>query len=183
MKYEELISKLDQTVDHLQDELKDLRTGTANASLVENIMVEAYEGTKLSVKELGTISATSASLITVTCWDKTIVEKVAKAIKTANQNLNPVVDNDTVKIPVPQLTEEQRQQYVKIAKQKLEEAKIAVRNIRQDAIKSVEEREENGLIGEDELERERRQIEDGVKKYNGELQQIFDQKEKDLLTF
>jgi len=96
--------------------------------------------------------------------------------------LNPSVDGSIIKVPVPQLNAEQRQKFVKFAKDKLEEARIAVRNIRQDAIKSVEEREENGVTSEDEMKREKTQIEEGVKNINKQLEDLFDSKEKELTT-
>lgn len=183
MKITEFQNKLNQTLDHFKNELSQIRTSSANNSLVENIMVNAYEGSpSMRVLELATINVVDANLLTVTPFDKSILEKIAKAIAKSSSGLNPVVDGEIIKVPVPQLTTEQRQNYVKVAKEKLEEARIAVRNIRQDAIKSAEERNENGIISDDEMNREKKEIEDYVKKINVDLDAVLSSKEKELTT-
>ncbi|NCT55296.1 ribosome recycling factor [bacterium] len=183
MKIEEYNNKLTQTFNHFKEELSQIRTGSANNSLVENIMVTAYEGSPpMRVLELATINVVDPYLLAVSPYDKSITEKISKAIKESSAGLNPSVDGSIIKVPVPQLNAEQRQKFVKFAKDKLEEARIAVRNIRQDAIKSVEEREENGVTSEDEMKREKTQIEEGVKNINKQLEDLFDSKEKELTT-
>ncbi|PIR43462.1 ribosome recycling factor [candidate division WWE3 bacterium CG10_big_fil_rev_8_21_14_0_10_32_10] len=182
MKQQEMKNKLNQTVDHFKSELSEMRTGSANTSLIENIKVNAYEGQDfLNINELATISVSGTTLLVVDPWDKSIINKIAKAIESAGKNLNPVVEQTSIKIPVPSLTEETRKNYVKKAKEKLEEAKISVRNIRQDSIKSVEEQEENGLMGEDEMERIKKEIEDEVKSTNKMLEEMFVAKESELM--
>ena len=183
MKIEEFNSKLSQTVNHFKEEISQIRTGSASNSLVENIMVNAYEGSPpMRVLELATINVVDPYLLAVAPYDKSIIEKISKAIKDSSAGLNPTVDGSVIKVPVPQLNSEQRQKFVKFAKDKLEESRIAIRNIRQDAIKSVEEREENGVTSEDEMKREKVQIEEGVKNTNKQLEDLFDKKEKELTT-
>lgn len=183
MKIEDFNNKLSQTTIHFKEELSKIRTGSASSSLVENIMVNAYEGSPpMRILELASINVVDAYLLSVTPYDKTITEKIAKAIKASTAGLNPSVDGASVKVPVPGLTAEQRQEFVKFAKEKMEAARIAIRNIRQDSIKSIEEMEENGVMSEDEMKREKVLIEDGVKNTNKQLEDLFDSKEKELTT-
>lgn len=182
MKPHELQSKLQSTVDHFKEVLSDMRTGSANPSMVENIQVQAYEGSaSMNLRELANITVVDASLLTVEPWDKSITSKIEKAILSSGKNLNPAVEGAIIRVPVPQPTEETRKQYVKQAKEKLEEAKIAVRNIRQDAIKSAEEQEDEGVISEDELNRTRKTVEDSVKSINQKLEEMFKAKEAELM--
>jgi ribosome recycling factor len=182
MKLNEVKEKLAQTQTVYKEALSQIKTGAASPAMVEDIMVEAYEGSKLTLKELATISINSPSLIIVTPWDKSVVPKIEKAIRESGAGLNPAADDDNIKVPVPELNEEQRQNYVKLAKEKLEEAKIAVRNIRQNAFKAIDEREDNGVISEDERNSERTQVDSEMKKANENLEQMFADKQKQLMT-
>ncbi|MBP7859852.1 ribosome recycling factor, partial [Patescibacteria group bacterium] len=181
MKLQELNQKLASSVDFYKNELSVIKTAGANSSLVENIKVEAYANTILTLKELATISAPDATLLIITPWDGTTLKPIEKALSRSDLGFNPVIDKNTIKLPVPQLSQEQRQKYVKLVKEKLEESKISVRNVRQDAIKSIEEMEENGVISEDDLKRQKKEIEDAVKSTNTQLEQLYESKEKELL--
>lgn len=182
MKLNEVKEKLTQTQNYYKDQLTGIKTGTASSAMVENIKVEAYEGSPLPLKELATISVPNNSLIVVTPWDKSIVHAVEKAIRESSNNFNPAIDSDSIKVPIPALTEEQRKSYVKLAKEKLEEVKISVRNIRQNAFKAIDEQEDNGVISEDEKKRQRKAIDDEIKSSNDTLQRMFNEKEKELMT-
>ncbi len=181
MKLQELNQKLASSVDFYKNELSVIKTAGANSSLVENIKVEAYANTILTLKELATISAPDATLLIITPWDAATLKPIEKALSRSDLGFNPVIDKNTIKLPVPQLSQEQRQKYVKLVKEKLEESKISVRNVRQDAIKSIEEMEENGVISEDDLKRQKKEIEDAVKSTNTQLEQLYESKEKELL--
>lgn len=181
MKYEELKQKLASTVSVYKSQLSEIRTGAANPGIVENIKAEAYPGSLLTIKELATISVVDPTLIVLTPWDNSVVSAIEKAIRLANIGLNPVVDKNAIKVPIPALNAEQRQNYVKRAKEKLEEAKISIRNIRQDAMKSIDEQEENSLFSEDEAKRLKQQIEDEVKNTNTNCEELFKGKELELL--
>lgn len=182
MKIQEFKNKLSQTIQVFKQSLSEVRTGGASTSLVENIKVEAYPGSQLTIKELATINVVDATLLTVVPWDTSVVSKIENSIREAGIGLNPVVDHSTIKVPVPQLNEEQRKNFVKMAKDKLEDSKIAVRNLRQDAMKSIDEQEENSVMSEDEADRERKTIEDEVKSANVTLEDLFKSKEKEILT-
>ncbi len=183
MKIQDFDKKIQATINFYREELKGLRTGVANASMVDNVKVTPYENSApLTIKELATISTPSPNLIVITPWDKSVVEHIVSALRSLEAGFNPSVDGTIIRITIPDLTQEQRENYVKIAKKKLEEAKIAIRNIRQDMIKSLGEQEKNDVISEDEMNNLKKQVEEKVKKANEELQQIFSAKEKELLT-
>lgn len=181
MKMEELKQKLSQSLSVYKSQLAEIRTGAANPGLVENIRVEAYPGTMLTIKELATIAVVDPTLIVLTPWDSAVVSPIEKAIRVANIGLNPAVDKNTIKVPIPSLNEEQRLSYVKRAKEKLEETKIAIRNIRQDSMKSIDEQEENNIFSEDEAKRMKEEVEAEVKRTNAELEELFRLKEVELL--
>ena len=183
MKQQELLNKLNQAIERFVSQLSEMRTGVASSALIENIIVPAYEGSNpMSLKELATISVTSSNLLVVEPWDRTIIEKIALAINKSGKGLNPSIDGSSLKIPIPQLTEEIRRDYVKEAKKRLEEAKILVRNIRHEAIKAVEEQEDEGGIGEDEMTRVKKEIEEKIKETNQKLEEMFEAKERELMN-
>ena len=181
MKSAELKQKLIQSVSVYKSQLSEIRTGAATPSLVENIKVEAYPGSFLTIRELSTIAVVDPTLIVLTPWDGSVIPMIEKAIRLANIGLNPTVDKNTIKVPVPSLNEEQRLNFVKRAKEKLEEVKIAIRNIRQDAMKSIDEQEENSLISEDESKRLKEEVEIEVKKTNSQIEELFKNKESELM--
>src|SRR5258708_4231515 len=123
--------KINNTLTHLQHELSSIRAGRANPSLLEDIPVVAYGG-KMKMMEVGTIGAPQPSLLTVQVWDASIVKDVEKAIMEAGLGLNPSSEGNVVRVPIPSLTEERREEFVKLAHQKGEAAKVALRQIRQE---------------------------------------------------
>jgi len=183
MKINDFEQKIQSSINYYKEELKGLRTGVANPSMVDNIKVTPYENSPaLTIKELATISVPSPSLIVITPWDKSVTDYIVSALRSMDAGFNPSVDGNVIRVTIPELTQEQRENYVKIAKKKLEEAKIAIRNIRQDIIKSLGEQEKNDLISEDEMNRLKKQVDEKVKKANEELQSIFLAKEQELLN-
>ncbi|MBI2022716.1 ribosome recycling factor [Candidatus Daviesbacteria bacterium] len=172
--------RVDNALVHLQRELANIRAGRANPSLIEDIPVMAY-GARMKLVEVGTISAPQPSLLTVHVWDPGVVKDVEKAILEANLGLNPAVDGQTVRLPIPPLTEERREEFVKLAHQKGETAKIEMRQIRADLRKDWELKKAE--IGEDEVNRRERilqelidesvaAVDEYVKAKEGELRQI-----------
>ncbi len=178
----DLANKLQSIEDHLRAELSQIRTGRASISLVENILVDAYEGSpRLMVKELAALSAPDFQTIIVAPWDKSLTSKISSAIGSSGGGLNPVVDGDLVKVPVPPLTQERREEMVKMVGKKVEEAKISVRNIRQDAMRSLDEQKENGVISEDEYFRGRGDVDEEVRKVTNDLEELGGIKKEELI--
>ena len=144
--------RMDKAVGALKEEFSGLRTGRANAGLLEPVRVEAY-GSTSPLTAVAAISVPEPRMITVNVWDKGMVVSVEKAIRNANLGLNPIVDGQTLRIPIPPLTEERRKDLVKLAGKYAEQQKIAVRNVRRDANDDLKKAEKAGDISQDEQKR------------------------------
>jgi len=178
----DLLAKLQSAKDFLLSELSSIRAGRARISLIENILVEAYPGSpRLTIKELATLSVLDAQTLLVYPWDKTVVSKISLAISASDLGLNPVVDKDVIKVPVPAPTRERREEFAKLVGKKVEEAKISARTIRQDAMRSLDEQKENGKISEDEYFRSRDEVESKVRKITLELESIGKAKKEEVM--
>ena len=140
---------MDRSVAALKEEFSGLRTGRANAGLLEPVRVEAY-GSASPLTAVAAISVPEPRMISVNVWDKGMVGAVEKAIRNANLGLNPIVDGQTLRIPVPPLTEERRKDLVKLAGKYAEQQKISVRNVRRDANDDLKKAEKAGEISQDE---------------------------------
>ena len=143
-------------VDALKHDLTGLRTGRASTSLLDPVTVEVY-GSHMPLNQLSTVTTPESRMLAVQVWDKNNVGPVDKAIRSAGLGLNPIVDGQNLRIPIPDLTEERRKELAKLAGQYAEKAKIAVRNVRRDGIDALKTDEKKGDIAED--ERKRREIE------------------------
>lgn len=141
--------RMDGAVSSLKSEFAGLRTGRANPALLDGITVSAY-GSDMPLNQVGGVSVPEPRMLTVNVWDKGQVGAVEKAIRQSNLGLNPVVDGTTLRIPLPPLTEERRKELVKVAGQYSESAKVAVRNVRRDAMDMLKKLEKDGKMGEDE---------------------------------
>ena len=144
--------RMDKAVSALKDEFASLRTGRASSSLLDQINVEAY-GSTMPINQVAAISVPEPRMITVNVWDKGMVVSVEKAIRSSNLGLNPVVDGQSLRIPIPPLTEERRKDLAKVAGKYAEQQKIAVRNVRRDANDDLKKAEKDGAINQDELKR------------------------------
>lgn len=164
MNKSELKSKLDKSIEFLVQELRNIRTGRANPSLVSDVKVDAY-GSKMTLKELGSIVLLDPQTIAITPWDKSLIGSISKAIREGDLNLNPVEDSDRVRIPIPPLTEERRKELTKVVSTKVEETKQAMRSIRQEAMKDIDKDFSDKLIGEDEKFSQREDVEKVIKEY------------------
>lgn len=144
--------RMDKAVNALKEEFSGLRSGRASASLVEPVMVEAY-GSSVPLNSVGAINVPEPRMITVNVWDRGLVVSVEKAIRNAGLGLNPVTDGQTLRIPIPPLTEERRRELAKLAGRYAEQHKVAVRNVRRDAMDDLKKAEKDGEIGQDEHKR------------------------------
>ncbi len=144
--------RMDKAVLALKDEFGGLRTGRAHAGLIEPITVEAY-GSVVPLNSVGAISVPEPRMITVNVWDKAMVIPVEKAIRNAGLGLNPVTDGLTLRVPVPPLTEERRRDLAKLAGKYAEQQKIAVRNVRRDAMEELKKAEKDGTVSKDDAKR------------------------------
>jgi len=145
---DDLERRMNGAVEALRQEFAGLRTGRASAGLLEPIVVDVY-GAQMPLNQVGTISVPEARLLTVQVWDKTAVSSVDKAIRASGLGLNPAVDGQLIRIPIPELTEERRVEMVKIAHKYAEQARIAVRNVRRDGMENLKKMEKDGELSED----------------------------------
>lgn len=141
--------RMDGALASLRTEFSGLRTGRANAALLDNVTVNAY-GSEMPLNQLGSVSVPESRMLLVSVWDKTMVASVEKALRQSSLGLNPVTDGQTLRIPMPPLTEERRRDLTKVAGQYAESAKIAVRNVRRDAMDTLKKLEKASDISEDE---------------------------------
>ncbi len=176
----DLKAKFQRTLDHLKSELSSVRTGRANPSLVSDIPVTAY-GARMKIVELATVTSPDSHLLVVAPWDKSIVGDVSKGIMEANVGLQPIIDGDTVKVPIPPLSEERRLEYIKLANQKLEEGKVSIRSVRHDAQSDLKRKKESREISEDEFFRLEKILQDEVDKMIVEIDTIGKAKEAELM--
>ena len=144
--------RMDKAVAALKEEFGSLRTGRASASLLDQVHVEAY-GSTVPINQVGAVSAPEARMLTVSIWDKGLVVSVEKAIRASGLGLNPVVDGQNLRIPIPPLTEERRKDLAKLAGKYAETQRIAVRNVRRDANEDMKKAEKAGDISQDELKK------------------------------
>lgn len=162
--------RMNGAVENLKSEFKGLRTGRASVNLLDPVVVDAY-GAQMPIAQVGTVSTPEARLISVHVWDKGLVASVEKAIRNSGIGLNPIVDGDTLRIPIPELNEERRIELTKLAKNYAEQAKVAIRNVRRDGMESIKSMEKNGDFGKD----EQKAHEDDVQKVTDEAVKNIDE--------
>ena len=168
-------------VESLKGDLSGLRTGRANTSLLDPVQVEVY-GAMMPLNQVATVSAPEPRMLSVQVWDKSNLIAVEKGIAHANLGLNPMIDGQTLRLPMPDLTEERRKELAKLAGQYAEKAKIAIRNVRRDAMESLKADEKKKEISED----ERKRLEDEVQKLTdshvAQTDEAAAKKEQEILT-
>lgn len=173
-------NRMDKTLESLKTDFGSLRAGRAHASLLDGIMVEAY-GSMTPISQVGTISVPDARTLSVSVWDRGLAKSVDKALRESDLGLNPVSDGQLIRIPIPPLSEERRKELVKIASKYAEQNKVAIRNIRRDGLDGVKRLKKDNLISEDEEKRFENEIQkltdDAIKK----IDEMFNNKEKDIL--
>jgi len=158
--------RMDGAVEVLRKEFSGLRTGRASASLLEPVTVQAY-GSEMPLNQVGTVSVPEPRMLSVQVWDKGLVKAVDKAIRNSGLGLNPAVDGTLVRIPVPELSEERRVELAKVAGRYAEQARVAVRNVRRDAMEQLKRLEKDGELSQDEQH-----------KVSDQVQQLTDQEIK-----
>lgn len=175
-------TRFNEVVAHFTEELKKVRTGRAHPGQLDGVKVEVY-GTQLPLNQVSNITAPEAQMLLITPFDPSNIQAISAAIR-ADQSLgfNPSDDGRVVRVPVPPLTEDRRRMLVKQAAEKVEDARIALRNIRQDAQRDVKRRKEAKELSEDDVKRIEKLIDNAMTNYNSKLDELFKAKEKDILT-
>jgi ribosome recycling factor len=178
---EDYLQRFKKVLAHTRQEVSALRTGRATVQMLDDVVVEAYGG-RMKINEVGNISAPDAELLVVSPWDKSLISEIEKGIQQANLNLNPVVDGETIKVPVPSLTKERRQEMVKILHQRAESSRVMVRSVRTDVKQEIEEQQGEAGISEDDIQLTLKNLEETTKKYIDKIDALVKEKERELTS-
>lgn len=167
-------------VDSLKSDLSGLRTGRANTTLLDPVVCEVY-GAMMPLNQVATVSAPEPRMLSVQVWDKSNLIAVEKGIAHANLGLNPMIDGQTIRLPIPDLTEERRKELAKLAGKYAENAKIAIRNVRRDGMEALKDDEKKKDISEDDRKRGEDEVQKLTDKYVALADEAAAQKEKEIL--
>ncbi len=174
----EMQSKIKKTVDHTLHEFSSIHTGKATPSMVESVMVEAY-GSTMRLKECAAISTPDARMIQIQPWDVSLAKAIEKGIQMANLGFNPIVDGKLIRIPLPDMSRERRQEFVKVAHKLAEEGRVHVRNVRRDAMDSLKKAD---ALSEDECKRHEKVVQSMTDDAIKDINQHLAHKEQELLA-
>ena len=172
---------MDASLSNFSNEMSGLRAGRASTSMLDPIQVDAY-GSKMPLNQISNISVPEARMLTVTVWDAGLAPAAEKAIRESDLGLNPQAEGTVIRVPVPELSEDRRRDMVKVAGKYAEATRVAIRNIRRDAIEAVRKEEKAGDISEDEKRGLETKIQASTDKFVGKVDELLAQKEKDILT-
>lgn len=178
---QDIKQKLESIFEHLRHETASLRTGRATSALVEQLEVDYY-GTKTPLKALAAIAVPDARQIVIQPWDKNAVQPIERAIQNSSLGLAPITDHDAIRLSIPQLTEERRRDLGKLLGKMTEEARIAVRRERDEALKALERRYKEKAMGEDEWTRGKKEIQKTIDGANKKIEDAAAAKEKEIMT-
>jgi ribosome recycling factor len=176
---DDITRRMDSTLEALKKDFAGLRTGRANASMLDSIMVDVY-GSMMPLNQVGTVAVPEPRMISVQVWDKGSVKSVEKAIRDANLGFNPQADGNLVRVPVPPLSEERRNEIAKIAAKYAEQARIAIRNVRRDGMDALKKAEKDKLINEDELKNWSDKVQKATDEHIKKIDDALVTKEKDI---
>ena len=172
-------NRMDSTISSLKNEMNGIRAGRASPSMLDTIKVDVY-GSKMPINQVGNITTPEPRLINIEIWDKGNVSLVEKAIRESDLGINPTIDGTLIRLPLPQLTEERKLEYVKLAKKIGESSKVAIRNLRRDGIEQFKKMEKDKDIGEDESKKLQSDIEEITSTHIKLIESIVSEKEVDL---
>lgn len=182
---DEVLAELKQGIEKAKEalgrDLMRLRTGRANVGMLDSIRVDYY-GQSTPIAQMASVSIPEPRLLTVKAWDKAQVQAVEKAIRESDLGLNPLVDGELIRIPIPPLSEERRRDLVKVAKKHGEECKVAIRKSRHEALDMLNEIKTSGSASEDDVERAKKKVEEIVSEGGQAVDQTVQQKEKEILA-
>ncbi len=176
----DLDRRMKGAIETLKGDLAGLRTGRANTSLLDPVVVEVY-GSNMPLNQLATVTAPEPRMLAVQVWDRTNVQSVEKAIRSAGLGLNPISEGQTLRLPIPDLTEDRRKELAKLAAQYAEKARIAIRNIRRDGNDTLKTVEKKGQISQDEQKRHEGEVQKMTDKAIAEADAAATAKEKEIL--
>ena len=180
MNLENLDLKMANSIEHFEKELQTIRTSRASPSMLENIFIDAY-GAKSPLNQVGNISSPDSSMLTIQVWDTSLLKNIENAILESNLGINPQVDGALIRLPIPKLSEERRNELTKIASQYAESSKVSIRNIRRDFIEIKKREKKESELSEDELKKFLSEAQNYTDKYISNIDKILEQKKSDIM--
>ena len=176
---DDLVKRMDGAINSFSSDLIGLRTGRASTNMVDGILVDAY-GQKMPIDQVGSISVPEARMISIQVWDKGLVIAVEKAIHESGLGLNPQADGELIRIPIPELNEERREELSKIAGKYAEQSRIAIRNVRRDGMDEIKKIEKDGTIGKDRAVDLSIEVQELTDDYIKKIDEMLSQKENEI---
>ena len=176
-----LDTKMNEVVEHLSGELQQIRTGRAQPSLVENLLVEAY-GSMTPLKGVASISTPEPRAILISPWDKGLTKAIEKAIQSSDLGLNPTVTSEQIRLNIPELTAERREELIKVIHTKEEAARVSLRNIREEFLKGIKQDVADKKSSEDELERAKKEAQTVIDAHNKKIEDLVEKKSEQIRT-
>ena len=173
-------SRMAKSVESLRVALTKLRTGRAHTSLLDHITVEYY-GSQVPLNQVANINVEDSRTLTITPWEKTMVQPIEKAIMSSDLGLNPASAGTVIRVPLPPLTEERRRDMIRVVRQEAEGGRVAIRNVRRDALSDIKDLQKEKMIGEDEERRAQEEMQTITDKYIAEIDRVLADKERDLM--
>ena len=176
---DDLIKRMDGAINSFNGDLVGLRTGRASTNMVDGILVDAY-GQKMPIDQVGSISVPEARMISIQVWDKGLVIAVEKAIHESDLGLNPQADGELIRIPIPELNEERREELSKIAGKYAEQSRVAIRNVRRDGMDEIKKIEKDGIVGKDRAVDLSNEVQEITDDYIKKIDEMLSQKENEI---
>jgi len=174
-------SDFDEAIEHFKIEMTKIRTGRANPAILEDLLVDYY-GTKTPLKQIANINVPEPRTLLIQPWSRDSLANIEAAIKISDLNLSPNNDGEVIRVNIPPLNEERRQELVKILNKKAEEARISIRSIREDAWQEIQDLEKAGEIAEDDKFRGKEKLQEAVNEFNKKVDELREKKEQEILT-
>jgi ribosome recycling factor len=178
--YKDLETRMSKSVNAFQSELARIRTGRATPALLEGVKVEYY-GSQVPLQQIAGIMVPEPRLLVIQPWDKNAIGEIEKAIRKTGLGLNPINDGNVIRIPIPPLSDERRQDLIKLVRKLAEDARVAIRNIRRDGVDKVKTMEKNKEISEDERIKAENEIQKITDRFIEEINSLLEKKEKEIL--
>ena len=176
---DDLVKRMDGAINSFSGDLVGLRTGRASTNMVDGILVDAY-GQKMPIDQVGSISVPEARMISIQVWDKGLVVAVEKAIHESGLGLNPQTDGELIRIPIPELNEERREELSKIAGKYAEQSRVAIRNVRRDGMDEIKKIEKDGTVGKDRAVDLSNEVQELTDDYIKKIDEMLSQKENEI---
>lgn len=173
-------SRMAKSVESLKQALTKLRTGRAHTSLLDHITLEYY-GSEVPLNQVANVNVEDSRTLTITPWEKSMVQPIEKAIMSSDLGLNPASAGTVIRVPLPPLTEERRRDMIRVVRQEAEGGRVAIRNVRRDALSDIKDLQKEKMIGEDEERRAHEEIQVITDKYIAEIDRVLADKERDLM--